>query len=244
MPELKGEDRSYSDEISRVPFWKRQILTIMVSIAVVGGLSVLAVFTYEKGKNNTIPAKIKIIQAKIGPTKIKPKHPGGMIIPDQDKKIYSRLNPNVESEKVENLLPAPKVVLPKQEHIEHKPANKIDKIRSPKKIPDSSNPIKTREFLGTGNKSGLNSKFEGKSYRVQIASLRSEENVKNLWKKIKKKYPKLFQNLNIFIVRAEIKGKGTYFRLQLGPLKSSKPARELCQKIRTIKTGCFIVKPY
>ena len=88
----------------------------------------------------------------------------------------------------------------------------------------------------------MNSKVVREIYRVQIASSRSEKNVKQYWLQIKTKYPKTFQNLKVFVVRARIEGKGTYFRLQLGSLNNSQSARELCQKIRNTKAGCFIVK--
>ena len=246
MPDFTGEERSLSSEISSAPFWKRHILTIMIFIAVLGGLSVLFLFTYEKRKISTIPAEIKIVKATNGPTKIKPENPGGMIIPDQDKEVYSRLNPNVENEKVENLLSTPEVVISNQENVRHKSTKKLDEIQLKKNTPQSSvlsNPKITKEILKTPGKSIVNSRVVRKSYRVQIASLQSENAVKQFWLQIKNKHPNIFQNLNLFIVRVRLEGKGTYFRLQLGALKNSQSARELCQRIRKIKAGCFIVRP-
>ena len=245
MPDFTGEERSLSSEISSAPFWKRHILSIMIFIAVLGGLSVLVVFTYEKRKTSTIPAQVKIVKARNGPTKIKPENPGGMIIPDQDKEVYSRLNPIVENERVEHLLPTPEVVISDQKNAKNKSANKLEEIQSnknPSNVPPLSKPTITQDNFKTGKKRVMNSKVVREIYRVQIASSRSEKNVKQYWLQIKTKYPKTFQNLKAFVVRARIEGKGTYFRLQLGSLNNSQSARELCQKIRNTKAGCFIVK--
>ena len=245
MSELMGEDRLSSREMISTPFWKKHILTMMIFIAVLGGISVLVLFSYEKRTKSTIPSKIKIIQARTGPTKLKPENPGGMIIPDQDKEIFSRLNPLVVNEKVEYLLPTPEVVISKQGNVIHQSDGRFQRNQSLKTIPRSSvltKPKITKEVLKTPDKSIVNSSVVRKIYRVQIASLRSENAVKQFWLEIKNKYPKMFRNLKFFFVRVEIEGKGTYFRLQLGPLKTSKLARELCQRIRTIKAGCFIVK--
>ena len=128
----------------------------------------------------------------------------------------------------------------------HKSTKKLDEIQLKKNTPQSSvlsNPKITKEILKTPDKSIVNSRVVRKSYRVQIASLQSENAVKQFWLQIKNKHPNLFQNLNLFIVRVRLEGKGTYFRLQLGALKNSQSARELCQRIRNIKVGCFIVRP-
>jgi hypothetical protein len=80
-------------------------------------------------------------------------------------------------------------------------------------------------------------------YRIQIASLRSKAAANSAWRKLQKNHPSLFGRLKSNIVRADIAGKGTYYRLQAGTIKGQSAARALCSQAKKRKIGCLIVKP-
>jgi len=80
-------------------------------------------------------------------------------------------------------------------------------------------------------------------YRIQIASLKSKAAANSAWRKLQKNHPSLFGRLKSNIVRADIPGKGTYYRLQAGTIKGQSAARALCSQAKKRKIGCLIVKP-
>jgi cell division septation protein DedD len=113
MNDLMGEQRAPTSKTTKSPRWGRRILTGMIALAAMGGFGMVVVFSYDKGKEKGAVAGTPVIKAQQGPTKVKPEKPGGMPIRDQDKGVYDRLDPNSKKDKVENLLPAPELAMPK-----------------------------------------------------------------------------------------------------------------------------------
>ncbi|MCH7554784.1 MAG: hypothetical protein IIC08_02105, partial [Proteobacteria bacterium] len=83
----------------------------LVTVSALGGLGWLA---YER-ITAIDPSAPPLIRADDGPIKIRPKDPGGMAVPDQDKLIYQTLDGGVVEETVERLLPPPEEPLPPPE---------------------------------------------------------------------------------------------------------------------------------
>ncbi|MAI50187.1 MAG: hypothetical protein CMM16_06500 [Rhodospirillaceae bacterium] len=82
-----------------------------------------------------------------------------------------------------------------------------------------------------------------KSYRVQIASLKSRPAVQKNWVAIKRKYPKLLGNLELNIQVVKLSGgRGKYFRMQAGPLASKADATKLCSSLNKRKQSCIVVR--
>tara|TARA_A100001037_G_scaffold264313_1_gene255073 strand:+ start:3290 stop:3997 length:708 start_codon:yes stop_codon:yes gene_type:complete len=234
------------------------MLTTLICIAVLGGLAVIGVYSFETESKKNKPVNVETVRAKKGPTKIKPKDPGGMVIPHQDKSIYSRLEPGGQREKIEDLLLAPELENSRQttnttkENVIRRVRknntgaiieNKKEKqIYSIKKNDDKQEELavnKNKKIFKSTKKSGIVLK---KGYRVQIASLKSQKNVNKIILRLRSKYPELVKGLKFFIVRAKIKGKGTYYRLQVGHLKRLEFSKVLCKKFKSLKLGCFIVR--
>ena len=45
-----------------------------------------------------------------------------------------------------------------------------------------------------------------------------------------------------FITRADIPGKGTYYRVRVGPFTGNQSANTVCQKLKGRGTDCFAVR--
>jgi hypothetical protein len=88
-----------------------------------------------------------------------------------------------------------------------------------------------------------NSAQPTKGWRVQIASLRSEAAGNSTWVSLRKKHSDLFGKLSMRLVKADIKGRGIFYRLQAEPVADKAAASGLCQKARVRKIGCLIVRP-
>ncbi len=82
-----------------------------IILAALGGLGWLVYERVAEGDGEQAP----LIRADDGPMKIRPKDPGGMAVPDQDKLIYQTLNGGVAEETAERLLPPPEEPLPPPE---------------------------------------------------------------------------------------------------------------------------------
>ena len=80
-------------------------------------------------------------------------------------------------------------------------------------------------------------------YRVQIVALRSEQLALAEWEKLKKANPDLFNGLSPNVVRADLGEKGIYYRLQAGPLAGAAQAADLCERAKSRKLGCIVVRP-
>ena len=82
------------------------------------------------------------------------------------------------------------------------------------------------------------------SYRIQISSLRSEKAVRDGWARLSKRHSDLLGDLSLNIERKDLGGgKGTYYRMQAGPLASRSAANSLCTRLKQRKLGCIVVRP-
>ena len=83
----------------------------------------------------------------------------------------------------------------------------------------------------------------GAAWRIQLASLGTEEAAKTAWSRLSKKNGDLLGKLQHQIVRIELAGKGTFYRLQAGPLDDASEAKALCSRVKQRKIGCLVVRP-
>ncbi len=83
----------------------------------------------------------------------------------------------------------------------------------------------------------------GQGWRIQIASVRSADSARTEWQRQQKANPQLLGGLDLTVKRVTLKDKGTYFRVQGGPLKDRAAAQKLCSDLKDKKVGCLIVRP-
>lgn len=92
--------------------------TLFVGAAAGIALVGVGVFSYKAGERRGAEGVAPVIVAGGGPDKVRPDQPGGMEVPNQDKQIYERLNPDrgQQPSRVERLLPPPEAPMspPKQ----------------------------------------------------------------------------------------------------------------------------------
>jgi hypothetical protein len=243
--------------------WGRRIITGLIAFAALGGFAAVVIYSYDKGREAGTGSVAPVIQAQEGPTKIKPETPGGMAVPNQDKQVYSRIDPSQAPPKVERLLPpaeapvarpaapaepappppaepasgpAPAPAAPEPPPVQA--AKKAEPPPEPDKGPPPAKPAPAAEPPVTAPPPP-----GAKVYKVQLASFRAEADAKRAWTRVAAQHKDLFGNLSPTYARAEIKNKGTYYRLQAGPLADAAAARALCEKAKSRKLGCLIVRP-
>ncbi|NIY74423.1 SPOR domain-containing protein [Thalassospira sp. HF15] len=81
------------------------------------------------------------------------------------------------------------------------------------------------------------------AFRVQLASVREEAGAAAEWKRLSAKNKDLLGNLEMFVQRIDIEGKGIFYRLQAGPLGDAAAAEKLCTDLKERSVGCLIVRP-
>ncbi len=81
-----------------------------------------------------------------------------------------------------------------------------------------------------------------KNYFIQLGAYKDSLEAEEKLSIINKRYSNLLKNLTKRIQKANLKKKGTYFRVQAGPV-SKGDALNICKEITALKwEGCFIVK--
>ena len=80
-------------------------------------------------------------------------------------------------------------------------------------------------------------------YRVQVASLKSQNQAEVAWKEQVARHPELLSKLSLTVQRAVLADKGTYYRVQAGPFDSRDAADSLCRKLKSRGQDCIVVRP-
>lgn len=119
---LAGLQEEYRDRFGFSPidssaFEERRFMSMkwhIWALSVFVGLFVVVILGFVfLGEEGETPDELIVITARETPVKERPEHPGGMVIPDQEKQIYDRLRVDAVPTKVESLFPAPeKPVVP------------------------------------------------------------------------------------------------------------------------------------
>jgi hypothetical protein len=151
---------------------------------------------------------VPLVKADATPIKVKPKDPGGLKIPHQDKSIYERF------ETGRKIVPAGDTGKGQKNPRQHASAKPGDK--------------KIAQDIGP--------------YRIQLGSFTTTEKAQRRWNELKSKHADVFGHLQMVLERVEMKNKGTFVRLQAGPLKTSEDVQKLCATLGKRKVSCMLVK--
>ncbi len=82
----------------------------------------------------------------------------------------------------------------------------------------------------------------GNIWRAQLFSSNNKSAVENAWERIQTKHKSLLSNMSYEIESAEIKGKGTWYRLKVGQFATRDMAATLCGKLKAQKQDCVPAK--
>ncbi|MGE5504087.1 MAG: SPOR domain-containing protein [Actinomycetota bacterium] len=76
---------------------------------------------------------------------------------------------------------------------------------------------------------------------VQLGAVRAADQAEKEWARIQRTNHDLLGALKSDIVRVELEGKGTFWRVRAGPL-SEQAARQLCQELTSRSQGCILAR--
>ena len=195
-------------------------------------------------------------------TTIIPDDPGGLEIPNQNLTIYdsgedltesSTLNPEENQTMPEPDQPImsadPETDLSQSEInkiIEDLSDSKKNILASeetqPATVDEKEISSQVEDFVANIAKDLKNEDLnEVGSYRVQLASLTSETVAENELSKMKDRFSNVLNDFELKIYPVNIEGKGMYYRIQAGPIKTSDEAKNLCNELTRLQKKCFVV---
>ncbi|MGH7062672.1 MAG: SPOR domain-containing protein [Stellaceae bacterium] len=237
----------YAEPREEEPPQPRRLLTIAAGLAVMvlfaGGLWLAYVAGTRHG-GGAGAADVPLIRADARPDKVKPDKPGGLQIPDRNMLVYGE-----DRNMVEHLLPPPEQPMPRPappppgsaaasppvSGAAAPPAPSAAPAQKPATAPPRPTAVKKVETVRTGlSKAG--------GIRLQLASVRSEEVARREWDRIKRRNHDLLGNLTASAIRADLGGKGVYYRIQTAPVGDLAAADRICGALKERNVGCIVVR--
>ncbi|MEM6602670.1 MAG: SPOR domain-containing protein [Pseudomonadota bacterium] len=76
---------------------------------------------------------------------------------------------------------------------------------------------------------------------LQVGAYRSKLEAKKAWKTISARFGSVLKVDNHMIVKADLKNKGTFYRLRVGPYASKNAAVNVCSSLKAKSQGCMFV---
>ena len=239
-------------------FWGVFVLATMVVICLIFVIYLLLRDSMDNQEN------VPTISPTPAPVKIKPENVGGMVIPDQDKVIYDRISQDPVPVKVEKLFPDEEPILPPVEEIEQEadipfvveeeveevvkttsePAPKLEPQKEEKVISKSKpqKEVKTETKPEPKKEVKQMAQPAQEVWHAQLFSSTDKAKVERTWKTILAKHKGLLSDMPMNIAKADIAGKGTFYRLQVGDFTSKDRAANLCAKLKKQKQDCIPAK--
>jgi len=233
--------------IAKSPSEKGRGLWLWVVLVLVfaGGGWAGWMFLHDQGVSTANIGEVPLILSPKFALKEKPSDPGGMKIPDRDKRVYDRMNggAGVSSKPaVEHLLPPPEMPIepPKASVMAPVPvavppvvvAPVPLKAVAPKPAPNPKPaPVQKAKVPA------------GQGYLVQLSAVRTEQAARGEWARLVKKNADVLGGLKPVIQRVDLGQKGIFYRVRGGWFASRALAKAVCSELARRNVGCLIVKP-
>jgi len=250
--EVYGDARD--EESPRRP---RRVLATMLALLIMGLFSGGLWFAYVQGKRHTGDdaggGGVPLIRADERPTKVKPEQPGGMEIPDRDKLIYNPTHPAVE-----HLLPPPEKPMarptpptPSQTEAARSSTGTMPPASgTPENPPAATQMAQAQQQAAAPPSKAAQAPLsptkaaaaQAAGTRLQLGSLRSEDEARQEWERIKRKNSDLLGSLSATPVRADLGDKGIYYRILAGPIADPAAAERICSELKQRSIGCIIAR--
>lgn len=242
---------------------RQRIFTIGIAVAALAGFGAIAWYATSEGRKDQASV-VPVVPADTAPIKERPEQPGGLDIPNRDKEVFERINPEPGKPPVERLLPPPETPLAKPAappkpkaapgpvaETPAKPPQGPIVPEAPEIAPPAPPPSSSSAATGAKPKAPkpkLDAPQVAKApapggFQVQLGALRDEARAARTAAALAKKHADLFKSLTVGVVRADLGGRGVFFRLRAGPVETRRAAEALCRKLAARKQGCIVVKP-
>jgi cell division septation protein DedD len=265
--EAGASDRDdWRDEESYTRRSRRRLYVVIVAVAAMTASAGGLFLAHREGKLRT-GGEAPLIQADQRAFKVRPEQPGGMKIQNQEMMVTNpgrqapaeRLLPPPEAPMARPVAPPPPPVVEESEPpavAEAPPAPALPlpegpppaSVASPAPVPSppavaavpprpappvpaAAPPAPPPQPAATG-----------RGFRLQIGALRSEGAARQEWDRLKRMHSDLLGGLGASTARADLGERGTFFRIQAGPIADAAKAERLCGELKRRHVGCILVK--
>jgi hypothetical protein len=219
-----------------------------MAILAVGAMAIFAGglwFAYHQGTKHAVvsaaapPDQVPLIHADADPVKVKPDKAGGMNVPDKDDPIYA-LRPGANAE---HILPPPEAPAPRPIGPPPPPANAAPTAQpaplpAPPQVAALPKPAPAAKSVDQAAKPAAT----GTPTRIQLASLRTPEEARDEWARLKHEHDDLLGKFTAIAVRTDLGERGIYYRVEVGPVGDKAEAAKLCKILKERGLGCSLVK--
>jgi len=240
-------------------------LPLMLLVAGVGAVFVGAVcFAYYAGTKHSsatsvplaasgssaaapdTPANVPLIRADTEPVKVKPEKAGGMNIPDKDDPLYA-MKPGQSP--AEHILPPPEAPQPRPvapPPPAAAPAPQVAQTVAPPGAfpPPLPAPPQVAPLSRPAPKAADAEKpaaAAGPPMKIQLASLRTPDEARDEWQRVKHDNSDLLGRFTAVAVRADLGDRGVWYRVEVGPVGDKASALKLCKALKERDLGCQLV---
>jgi hypothetical protein len=267
-PPLQPQTTNAPDRLARLTRRRGRLLTLMVSLAALASFGGVIYWAHEQDLKSGGEGIIPLIRADDKPIKIKPDTPGGMVVPDQDKTVYDRISPGSVASGPEKLLPPAPVpqippavppqampTVPPPAPASAAPADATPPAAvvppaqatappvPPPAVTVPATPATAPAPAAAPAGQSIASLIDTVSgYRIQLASVRTEEQAQATWARMQKTNADVLASLTMRAIKVDLGERGTYYRVQAGPLDES-GATSACSKLKGRSVECIVVKP-
>jgi len=249
--EIDPEDRR---DVEDEPAPRRQIVRAALLGVAVAALAGGSWWAGHSGRSTAEdPSAVPEIHADAAPVKQAPANPGGLQVPDQDSVLLNQEG----KQQPEELLPPPETVKPRPVA-----ATPPSPPRAPAPPQTASAPPVAAAAppsppapqiaaapapvapaaVPQAKATPAPPATAGGAYRLQLGALDSEEAAKKEWLKLQKQQPDILGKLTLTVSRVDL-AKGTFYRIQAGPIADAAQAAQNCATLKSRNVGCILVKP-
>lgn len=138
----------------------------------------------------------------------------------------------------------PIVPLPIQNPTIQNPGETIDELIE--KIPQKPTQKEKKASLPqkTEKKEMTQGKLQGrlKGFKIQIASLPTQQKAEQEWARVKKSNKDLIGGLKVAYLTVDLGEKGSYTRIQVGGFETRNEAVSICERLKQRRVNCIVVK--
>ena len=252
-------DGGYGDEAGYdEPPRRRRWLPMTVALLALVGFAGVVWYAYDWGSTGSVGGEPPLIQAQAGEEKVKPENEGGIEVPNQETSV---LNPQAEQPVTEVLMPPPEEpVAPPQPAAAPQPAPEEPAVELVETTPPAAaappapppaEPVAGSEPAAPEQPAAAEPaapapapapQIAAGDFLIQLASLTSQDAAQRAWSTLQQKHASLLGDMALNIQEANIEGKGTYYRVQAGPLPNRATADDMCARLKAEQQDCIVVK--
>jgi hypothetical protein len=246
-------EHGYGEDLRRR--LRRRLILLGVAVAV-AALAAGGLWWAQRLMTASVPpGEAPLLRADGRPFKTRPQDPGGMTVPNIDRLIYE---PGAGKSKVEHLLPPPEEPLPRealpQPAPEPSPPPAVAAAPpSPEPPPAAAPPAPvtaaplapaapaTAPAPAPEPPPAAPAKAASGGVRLQVGAVRSEAAARSEWERLRRQNADLLGPLSLAVARFDDPSRGTFFRLQAGPVDAA-AAERICGELKRRHVGCIIVR--